>query len=119
MSRYYIKKGDLYLHVGTVTYEEYQDYSDIDAMHMTQYRFLKQKMVLKTFLVEMKLIHIGSSVRYAGPKLFTKALRVIVKPSQNHRVVCNTLGFIHTVNDTTSIDIIFSTDRYNLKVCGQ
>ena len=37
MSRYYIKKGDLYLHVGTVTYEEYQDYSDIDAMHMTQY----------------------------------------------------------------------------------
>ena len=41
------KKGDLYLHVGTVTYEEYQDYSDIDAMHMTQYRFLKQKMVLK------------------------------------------------------------------------
>ncbi|WP_151820448.1 hypothetical protein [Acinetobacter soli] len=48
--RYYIKKGDLYLHVGTVAYEEYQDYSDIDAMHMTQYRFLKQKDGAKNFL---------------------------------------------------------------------
>lgn len=50
MSRYYIKKGDLYLHVGTVTFEEYQDYSDIDAMHMTQYSFLKQKDGAKNFL---------------------------------------------------------------------
>lgn len=49
MQRYYIKKGDLYLHVGTVTYEEYQDYSDIDAMHMTQYRFLKDRDDAKWF----------------------------------------------------------------------
>lgn len=49
MQRFYIKKGDLYLHVGTVTHEEYQDYSDIDAMHMTQYRFLKDKDDAKWF----------------------------------------------------------------------
>lgn len=49
MSRYYIKRGDLYLHVGTVIYEEYQDYSDIDAMHMTQYQYLKQKDGAKEF----------------------------------------------------------------------
>lgn len=49
MQRFYIKKGDLYLHVGTVTYEEYQDYSDIDAMHMTQYLFLKDKDNAKWF----------------------------------------------------------------------
>lgn len=49
MQRLYIKKGDLYLHVGTVTHEEYQDYSDIDAMHMTQYRFLKDKDDAKWF----------------------------------------------------------------------
>lgn len=49
MQRFYIKKGDLYLHVGTVTYEEYQDYSDIDAMHMTQYQFLKDKDGAKWF----------------------------------------------------------------------
>nr|WP_288384086.1 hypothetical protein [uncultured Acinetobacter sp.] len=49
MQRFYIKKGDLYLHVGTVTHEEYQDYSDIDAMHMTQYQFLKDKDNAKWF----------------------------------------------------------------------
>ncbi len=49
MQRFYIKKGDLYLHVDTVTHEEYQDYSDIDAMHMTQYRFLKDKDDAKWF----------------------------------------------------------------------
>lgn len=49
MQKFYIKKDGLYLHVGTVTYEEYIDYCDIDAMHMTQYRFLKDKDDAKWF----------------------------------------------------------------------
>ena len=43
MRPYYIKKGNLYLHVQTTTHEEYQDYSDIDTMYMMQYVFKKEK----------------------------------------------------------------------------
>lgn len=43
MRYYYIKKGNLYLHIQTTTYEEYQDYSDIDAMVTQQYVFLDDK----------------------------------------------------------------------------
>ena len=43
MRYFYIKKGNLYLHIQTTTYEEYQDYSDIDAMITQQYVFLDDK----------------------------------------------------------------------------
>ncbi len=43
MRYFYIKKGNLYLHIQTTTHEEYQDYSDIDAMITQQYVFLDDK----------------------------------------------------------------------------
>lgn len=49
MRPYYIKKGNLYLHVQTTAHEEYQDYSDIDTMYTMQYVFKKEKDGAKTF----------------------------------------------------------------------
>jgi len=43
MRYFYIKKGNLYLHIETVQHEDYQDYSDIDAMVTQQYVFLDDK----------------------------------------------------------------------------
>ena len=43
MRYYYLKKGNLYLHIQTTTHEEYQDYSDIDAIVTQQYVFLNDK----------------------------------------------------------------------------
>ena len=37
MHFYHIKKDGLYLHIETVQHEDYQDYSDIYAMHTQQY----------------------------------------------------------------------------------
>ena len=49
MRPYYIKKGNLYVHVQTTAHEEYQDYSDIDTMYTMQYVFKKGKDGAKTF----------------------------------------------------------------------
>ncbi|NAR52613.1 hypothetical protein GPS59_01035 [Acinetobacter haemolyticus] len=49
MRSYYIKKGNLYLHVQTTAHEDYQDYSDIDTMYTMQYVFKKEKDGAKTF----------------------------------------------------------------------
>ncbi len=43
MRYFYIKKGNLYLHIQTTTHEEYRDYSDIDAIVTQQYVFLDDK----------------------------------------------------------------------------
>ncbi|KXZ65981.1 hypothetical protein AVENLUH5627_02711 [Acinetobacter venetianus] len=43
MHPYYIKKNGLYLRVQTTEHEEYQDYSDIDAIVTQQYVFLDDK----------------------------------------------------------------------------
>ena len=49
MRPYYIKKNGLYLHVQTTEHEEYQDTSDINAMHTMQYFFKKEKDGAKNF----------------------------------------------------------------------
>lgn len=43
MRYFYIKKGKQYLHIQQSLYEEYQDYSDINAMVTQQYVFLDTK----------------------------------------------------------------------------
>ncbi|MEX5367823.1 hypothetical protein WCE00_12770 [Acinetobacter haemolyticus] len=49
MRYFFIKKGNLYLHVQTTVHEDYQDYSDIDTMYTMQYVFKKEKDGAKTF----------------------------------------------------------------------
>jgi|GEM_PF-1060758 len=49
MHFYYIKKGDLYLHIETVQHEDYQDYSDIYAMQQMYFVFKKDKDGAKCF----------------------------------------------------------------------
>lgn len=43
MRYFYIKKGKQYLHIQQSLYEEYQDYSDINAMVTQQYVFFDSK----------------------------------------------------------------------------
>ena len=43
MRYFYIKKGKQYLHIQQSLFEEYQDYSDINAMVTQQYVFLDAK----------------------------------------------------------------------------
>ncbi|WEI10084.1 hypothetical protein PYR73_03050 [Acinetobacter soli] len=49
MTKFYIKRDNLYLHVKKVIDYEYQDYSDIDEMHSIQFVFLKEKDGAKQF----------------------------------------------------------------------
>lgn len=49
MRFFYIKRGALFLHVQTIEHEEYQDYSDINAMYTMQYAFKAEKEGAKTF----------------------------------------------------------------------
>lgn len=49
MTKFYIKRDELYLHVKKIVDYEYQDYSDIDEMHSIQFVFLKEKDGAKQF----------------------------------------------------------------------
>lgn len=49
MTKFYIKRDELYLHVKKVVDYEYQDYSDINEMHSIQFVFLKEKDGAKQF----------------------------------------------------------------------
>ncbi|ENX56152.1 MULTISPECIES: hypothetical protein [Acinetobacter] len=50
MRYFYIKKGKQYLHIQQSLFEDYQDYSDINAMVTQQYVFLDTKDDAKKFL---------------------------------------------------------------------
>ncbi|HJP49141.1 hypothetical protein [Acinetobacter venetianus] len=47
MRYFYIKKGNLYLHIQTTTHEEYQDYSDIDAIKFLEKREVDRFLVTR------------------------------------------------------------------------
>jgi hypothetical protein len=50
MRFYFIKKGDLYLHIKGDEVEQYDDYSDIYAMSRMWFEFLPEKEGAKHFL---------------------------------------------------------------------
>ncbi|ENV09562.1 hypothetical protein F966_02220 [Acinetobacter higginsii] len=43
MRLHYLKKGNLYLHIQTDMFEQYEDYSDISGMLNQQYIFSEKK----------------------------------------------------------------------------
>ncbi|MEX5367394.1 hypothetical protein WCE00_10550 [Acinetobacter haemolyticus] len=43
MRLHYLKKGNLYLHIQTDLFEQYEDYSDISGMFNQQYIFSEKK----------------------------------------------------------------------------
>lgn len=43
MRLHYLKKGNLYLHIQSDLFEQYDDYSDISGMYSQQYVFLAKK----------------------------------------------------------------------------
>lgn len=43
MHPHYLKKGNLYLHIQTDLFEQYEDYSDISGMFNQQYIFSEKK----------------------------------------------------------------------------
>lgn len=49
MRHFYIKKGELFLHIRTNEYVDYQDYSDINTMYTMQLTFCKEKDGAKKF----------------------------------------------------------------------
>ncbi|MCH7335185.1 hypothetical protein [Acinetobacter sp. NIPH 2699] len=43
MRLHYLKKGNLYLHIQTDLFEEFQDYSDVSGMYNQNYVFSEKK----------------------------------------------------------------------------